>query len=455
MSDDGGFVLRCGPTDAYAKGERQIVEADLTWTGRGFESEIQVEIGPDGLITRVGAFGSTPTHRLAGQALMPGFVNAHSHAFQRGLRGQGERFPAGAGSFWTWREAMYGLVERLDTDAIRQLAVQAYREMRASGITTVGEFHYLHHSRSASDFAVDRIMLEAAAETGIRLVLMPAWYRTGGIGKPLEGAQKRFETASMDHFWSQVDGLASLLQPNQSLGVVVHSIRAGTPEELATVAAGAADRAMVLHMHVEEQRREIQECMEAYGRTPMRVILDAVPDPSKLTAVHCTHTTPADRSEFLARGGTICLCPLTEANLGDGIPVLDGVEATRCALGTDSNARIDFFEEMRWLEYGQRLRGEARGAMVDDEGEVARTLLEIATRSGANALGLSTGHIAPGAPADLTAVTLHSALIADAPPDRLLEAMISGADSRIVTATAVNGAWVDHRDPAGDRVALR
>ena len=421
-----------------------IIEADLTWTGRAFESEIQVEVTADGRIGRVGPLGLTATRRLSRQALLPGFVNAHSHAFQRGLRGQGERFPAGAGSFWTWREAMYGLVDGLDQPSVTRLAIQAFREMRATGITTVGEFHYLHHSRNQSDFALDRAMLAAAAEVGIRLVLLVAYYRTGGIGKPLEGAQRRFETASVERYWAHVDALRDELHECQSLGAVVHSIRAASLEELAAIHDGAVTRDLPIHMHVEEQRQEIVDCMEAYGKTPMRAILDTIGDPSRLTAVHCTHTADEDRGHFLATGGRICLCPLTEANLGDGLPTLDGVETARCAIGTDSNARIDMFEEMRWLEYGQRLRGEARGTMVDGEGEVARTLMTIATEGGASSLAIPAGVIAAGALADLTAVDIESSLLAGIPPTRLLEGMVFGADGRMVTATAVGGHWTSH-----------
>src|SRR5262245_35108402 len=157
-----------------------VLEADLTWTGERFESGVRVAIGPDGRITGVGALKDAVGERLKGQALLPGFVNAHSHAFQRGLRGRGERFPAGAGSFWSWREAMYALVEELDAERLRALSLRAFREMLAAGITTVGEFHYLHHAKEG-DWALDEAVLAAAREAGIRLVLLEVYYRTGGI----------------------------------------------------------------------------------------------------------------------------------------------------------------------------------------------------------------------------------------------------------------------------------
>ncbi|MEP7325233.1 MAG: amidohydrolase family protein, partial [Gemmatimonadota bacterium] len=172
-----------------------ILEADRTWTGQQFESGIQIELDAAGRIARVGRLGLKPTTRLTGQALLPGMVNVHSHAFQRGLRGRGDRFPAGMGNFWSWREAMYRLVEELDPEPFKRISVQAFREMLAAGVTTVGEFHYFHHTRGTTDYAFDRLILEAAAEAGIRIKLLLTYYRTGGIGQPLAGGQLRFATA--------------------------------------------------------------------------------------------------------------------------------------------------------------------------------------------------------------------------------------------------------------------
>src|SRR5688500_10863205 len=172
----------------------------------------------EGRITEVGRLGS-PDQRLEGRALLPGMISSHSHAFQRGLRGHGERFPAGAGSFWTWREAMYGLVERLDPDDFQHLCLQTFREMRAAGITCVGEFHYFHHGPDLKGWTFDPLVLRAAAEAGIRIALLQVYYRTGAIGQPLEGGQRRFGSPSPDSFWEQVDHLSRVLDPRtQTLG---------------------------------------------------------------------------------------------------------------------------------------------------------------------------------------------------------------------------------------------
>ena len=189
---------------------RQIIEADLTWTGETFEAGVQVAVDDAGRIERVGALGLAPTRRLTGRALLPGMVNAHSHAFQRGLRGRGEIFPAGAGDFWSWREAMYALVQSLDPDAAYTLSRRAFDEMLRAGVTTVGEFHYIRHDASGAGYALDEAVVRAAADTGVRLVLLHTYYNTGAVGKPLAGGQLRFRVASPAEYWQRADALAKL-----------------------------------------------------------------------------------------------------------------------------------------------------------------------------------------------------------------------------------------------------
>jgi len=433
---------------------REVVEADLTWTGSSFARGVHVALGDRGRIAAVGEEAGEPTRRLTGRALLPGFVNAHSHAFQRGLRGRGETFPAGAGSFWSWREAMYGLVDSLDPEAFRQLSLRAFREMRRAGITTVGEFHYLHHaSAEAADFRLDEALLDAADEAGIRLVLLQAYYAAGGPGRPVEGAQRRFRSPSLDAYWRQMDRLAARLDPAlQSLGVVAHSLRAATPDEAGALHAEAARRDLPFHLHIEEQVREIDECREAYGARPMELLLDRIDPSPRVTAVHCTHTAPEDMARFLrgadgGAGGTVCICPTTEANLGDGIADLPGIRKAGGAvcLGTDSNARISLIEEARWLELVQRLAHERRGVVRDPEGRSAAPLLDSATRAGARALGLGdgAGTIRPGAPADFAVIDLESPELAGWTDDTLAEAIVYGAGNGAVAGTCVGGRWLE------------
>lgn len=406
----------------------------------------QVAIDAGGRISAVGELGLPVTRALPRRALLPGFVNAHSHAFQRGLRGLGETFPCSTGDFWSWREAMYSLAGNLDPEGFFRLCRQAFLEMRAAGITAVGEFHYLHHVASG-DFALDEQVLAAASEAGIRLVLLETYYRTGGVGKPLEGAQKRFETAGLDAYWRQMDRLAARLDPAlHTLGAVAHSLRAARPEEIAELHAEARRRGLVFHMHVEEQQREIDDCLAAYSARPMAILADFLDLSPAFTAVHCTHTAPEDMSRFLAAGGNVCICPLTEANLGDGVadlPAIAGAGGTIC-LGSDSNARISMLEEVRWLEYAQRLERERRGVLRDRGGTVATPLLAAATKAGARALGLPAGEIAPGRWADFAAVDLDAASLAGVSPAALPAALCFGCAEGAIAATAVGGRWREH-----------
>jgi formimidoylglutamate deiminase len=428
-----------------------ILEADLTWTGERFEAGVQIAVGGDGRIAEVGTLGRIPDQRLAGLALLPGMVNAHSHAFQRGLRGRGETFPAGSGNFWSWREAMYSLVGRLDSAELFALSLQGFREMRAAGITTVGEFHYIHHrDPDAADYGFDGVVLAAAAEAGIRIAFIQSYYRTGAVGQPLAGAQRRFDSPSPARYWEQMDRLAARLDPRrESLAASVHSLRAAGIEDLAAIYAEARRRDLPFHIHVEEQELEIADVIAYYGRRPMALLLATLGTATDLTAVHCTHTDGEEMERFLSAGGRVCLCPLTEGNLGDGIATVSRVPANAPAfcLGSDSNARISPIEEMRWLEYVQRLATGSRGVLrsLEGEGNVAAVLLAAATAGGAAALGVEAGRIAPGLWADFAAIDLHSPLLAGWNPETLLESVIFGATEEVVAATAVGGVWVEHR----------
>ncbi|MGH7630725.1 MAG: formimidoylglutamate deiminase [Gemmatimonadales bacterium] len=421
-----------------------VVEADLTWTGTCFEPGIRIAVDDRGRIAGAGRLPAEPTRRLTGRAVLPGFVNAHSHAFQRGLRGPGESFPAGAGSFWTWRESMYRLVDELDGGTFHRLCVQAFNEMLDAGITTVGEFHYLHHTRGAKDFALDEVVLHAAVEAGIRIALLESYYVTGGVGRPLEGGQLRFDGVSPDAYWRQMDRLDRTRDPTtQSLGVAPHSIRAARPDEIAELYAEASRRGFVFHLHVEEQPKEIDEALTVYGRRPLEILNDTLPGAGRVTAVHCTQSEAADLERYLRTGGGVCTCPLTEGNLGDGIPrALPLMHAAgRLSLGSDSNTRISMLEEMRWLEYGQRLATRTRGVVTGRDASVAPALIEIATGGGARSLGVDAGTIEPGRWADLALVDLEHPSLAGSDAGTLPGALVFGADNGVIAETCVGGRW--------------
>lgn len=423
------------------------------YVGGRFEPDLSVEVS-DGVVTQVGPAApggavSLEAVELPGVALLPGFLNNHSHGFQRALRGRGQRFPAGAGSFWTWRQAMYDLVEGLDADRLLRVTTRAFTEMRQAGFSRVSEFQYLHHDRpDRFDFAFDQVIVEAARLAGIRLHLLLAAYQTSDCaGGALSAAQARFATPDLDRLWDQLDALSAA---GVDVGVVAHSIRAVPPDSLAALWRGARARGIELHMHVEEQLREIEECKAAHGgRTPLAVILDVFageggPDPDKpggasFTAVHCTHSDPEELGELLRRGGRVCVCPTTEADLGDGVPAAAAADLLarhpgQVSIGTDSNARISALEELRWLEYAQRLTRRARGVWTDPAGELGPTLLTIGTGTGSPTAG-----IAGGAPADFAEVDLTHPALADVPPEHLPTALVLGCPDDVIQATWIRG----------------
>ncbi|MEM9558503.1 MAG: formimidoylglutamate deiminase [Acidobacteriota bacterium] len=429
--------------------------AELTWTGERFERGLQLRLEGDRIAEIGHDLVDSPDVVLKRRALLPGFVNAHSHAFQRGLRGLGETFPAGAGSFWTWREAMYGLVESLDRDRLREVCGRAFREMRAAGITTVGEFHYLHHlsDNASPEFDADALVLDAAEAAGLRIVLLQAAYQRGGFDdRPLSGGQHRFDTggnstASLDIYWRQLDRLLERTanHPAAGVGVVAHSTRAVALDDLVALHRGACARGLVFHLHLEEQRQEIDDCRAHHGVTPMRLLLDHLGPElgAETTAVHCTHSDPSELAEFLATGANLCLCPTTEGDLGDGVAPLDVLadrgHLDQLSLGTDSNLRISMLEEMRWAEHVQRLHHERRGVLRDGNGHVGRPLLRSATAAGARALGLPTGHLTPGHLADFVVVDLGHRSLQGCPIEHLDDALVFGCGDSIITATWVGG----------------
>ncbi|HEY7818576.1 MAG TPA: formimidoylglutamate deiminase, partial [Vicinamibacteria bacterium] len=364
------------------------------------------------------------------------FVNAHSHAFQRGLRGRAESFDRNGGSFWSWREEMYRLAASLDLERFRNLTALAFREMLASGITSVGEFHYLHHLEGSRAYELDQAVVDAARETGIRLVLLATCYMTGDVSRPLEGTQARFASRSVDEFLESASRVGAG-------GLVAHSIRAVPLDAIVRIHEEARRRRVPFHIHVEEQPKEIEAALAHYGRRPLELLLDRLEIGSETTAVHCTHSSEENLARFLATGANVCVTPLTEANLADGIaPAGLAQPGANLSLGTDSNLRIDFTEEMRLLEYAQRLSSRKRGIHVDASGSVAARLFEIATLGGARSLGLEAGAIETGAAADFFTLELDSLGLQKSDAEGLMTAFVFGAGRAALHRVAVAGQWL-------------
>ncbi len=351
-------------------------------------------------------------HRPAGETrtlpglTLPGLANCHSHAFHRALRGRTQRE---RGTFWTWREQMYAVAGSLDPDRYFALARATYREMAAAGVTTVGEFHYLHHRPDGTAYADPNAMgdalVVAAREAGVRIALLDTCYLSSGFGAPPEGAQVRYDDGAADAWAARVDRLAGRHADAADVvvGAAIHSVRAVPPDAMARVARWAQGREAPLHVHLSEQVAENDACRQAHGVTPTRLLADAGALGPLSSAVHATHLTDDDVRLLGESGTRACFCPTTERDLGDGIGPSRALHdaGSPLTLGSDSHAVIDLFEEMRAVELDERLATRRRGHWAAPE------LLEAATTTGHASLGFPTaGRIAVGARADL--VTLDT-----------------------------------------------
>jgi formiminoglutamate deiminase len=370
--------------------------------------------------------------RLDGLAL-PGRANVHSHAFQRALRGraQDER-----GSFWTWRQAMYEIADRLDPDNYLRLATAVFAEMTLAGFTAVGEFHYVHHAPGGVPYqdpnAMGNAMIEAAHQAGIRLTLLDACYLEGGFDTPLKGPQRRFGDGSAAEWIERVEQL----RPDSTarIGAAIHSVRAVPPLAIAQVTEWATSRGWRLHAHVSEQRKEQSDSKRHRGTTPLGVLAAAGAVNPALTAIHGTYFSATDIAGLAEGGGGCCLCPTTERDLGDGIGPTAALHAAGVAvsIGTDSHAVIDSFEEARALELDARLAGKQRGVLSPAE------ILEAASQNGMSALGWESGCLAPGNLADFLTVRLDSPRTAGADP-ALAATAVFAATAADVDVVVVGG----------------
>ena len=382
-----------------------------------------------GLIAKVEADASPAPGDARAAVAVPGVGNLHCHAFQRAMAGLAEtRAPDGDDDFWTWREVMYRFVGRLTPDDVEAVAAQAYAEMLESGFTRVGEFHYLHHDVGGAPFADPAEMahriVAAATETGIGLTLLPTFYAHGGFGgQPLASPQARFGQ-SLDGFTRLLEQsrLAVAAVPGAHCGVAAHSLRAVTPGELEALVALAAGAPF--HIHVAEQAREVADCLAWSGQRPVAWLLDHAPVDARWCLVHATHMDEAETARLAASGATAGLCPITEANLGDGLfPAATYLgRGGAFGIGSDSNVLIDLAEEIRLLEYGQRLTKRRRGLLGS-----GADLFRGAEAGGARALGVACSGLQVGASADVVSLAAGHPALAGKQGDALLDAWIFAA----------------------------
>jgi formiminoglutamate deiminase len=398
----------------------------------------------DGVIDGLSRAGSPPpgAHVLRGM-VFPGFANVHSHAFHRALRG---RTHADGGTFWTWRQGMYALAANLTPDNYLRLATAVYAEMVVTGVTVVGEFHYVHHpaggGRYAEPNAMGDALCEAALAAGLRMTLLDACYLTGGIETPLSPEQRRFSDGSAAA-WAE-RALSRTDRPSTRAGAAIHSVRAVPRAAIADIASTVDGRP--LHIHVSEQPAENEACQAAYGLTPVRLLAEAGALGPATTAVHATHLTHDDIATLGSTHTAVCFCPTTEADLADGIgPARELVDAgAPLSLGSDQHAIVDPLAEVRALEHGERLRTGQRGRFAPAE------LVAAMTSAGNAALGWpGAGAIRVGAPADLTAVRLDSVRTAGSRPEQVLYAA-TASDVHTVVSGGVVVAEHGHHTKLGD-----
>jgi formiminoglutamate deiminase len=394
------------------------------------------------------------SNRLYG-LVIPGMANAHSHAFHRALRGRTQR---DRGSFWTWRDLMYRAAGRLDPDRYRKLSRGVYAEMALAGITSVGEFHYLHHDvdgrRYSDPNAMGHALIEGAADAGPRLTLLDTCYLSSAPdGAPLnDGPQQRFGDGSGVDWADRVEALYQQTQSNPDvlIGAALHSVRGVPIEHMPAVVEWAVTHERPLHVHSSEQRAEIDQCIAVHGRTPTAVLRDAGVLGPRTTAVHATHLTPEDIGDLDDTATGVCFCPTTERDLGDGIgPASALIDANGLfSLGSDSHAMIDMFEEARAVELDERLAREERGIIG------AAKLLHAATTGGQHALGWTdAGTFRVGARADFVAVDLNS--VRTAGGDVSADTVVFAASAGDVTDVVIDGRVVvtDRRHVRVDAVA--
>ena len=423
---------------------------DYIYTDGRFRSGLAIVADSSGKIVELSSNASNAT-RLAGRAILPGLVNAHSHAFQRIIRGRTEyRSQSATDSFWTWREQMYAAATKLSPEEIYNVSRLAFREMASTGITAVGEFHYLHHSPDGSPYSDPNLLahevIRAANDVGIRIALLRVAYARAGYQVEPNPRQIRFIEDSPDTYLRHLDQLLASVDTTAGMvwvGVAPHSVRAVPLDYLKKLIAFAGERNLPVHMHVAEQPAEVAACIEEYGRSPVALLDTEGLLSDRFTAVHAIHVTPKAVAALARSGAGVCACPTTERNLGDGVVPADLYFKSNVpiSLGTDSQIQIDLLEDARELEYHLRLQKTERNVLAPDTGPsaLAAKLFECATVNGAKAIGFNGGKLEAGAPADFFTVDLDDLSIAGAAPDDLLANIVFSLSRTAIREVVVNG----------------
>lgn len=442
---------------------------DLIYADGHFVSDRAIVCDNGNIIQLIESNKAPNAVRLKNRALLPGLVNAHSHAFQRVIRGRTERRSQNTtDTFWTWREQMYTAANKLEPEDIYAASRMAFLEMALTGITAVGEFHYIHHARDGSTYSdpnlLSREVIRAARDVGIRIALLRVAYARAGFKTDPNPQQIRFIENSPDIYLKHLEQLLAVPELKDGMawaGVAPHSVRAVPFDYLKHIIVFANERALPVHMHVAEQAAEMMACMEEYGRSPIALLdTEGLLSP-RFTAVHAIRVAFEDFATMVRTGVLVCACPTTERNLGDGVlPVYgyfkDGVPV---ALGTDSQIQIDLLEDARELEYHLRLYHKERNVLAPEDdtssSALARRLFDCATVNGAKSIGFQGGgKLEPGAPADFFTVDLDDPSIAGASQDDLLANIVFSLSRTAVHDVVVAGKQIveNGRHPAQEAI---
>jgi formimidoylglutamate deiminase len=417
---------------------------DLIYLNGRFESDRAIVCDAEGYVVQIlESHQARDAFRLKNRALLPGLINAHSHAFQRVVRGRTEhRSQNTTDTFWTWREQMYAAANRLNPEDIYTVSRMAFLEMALTGITAVGEFHYIHHSPDGSPYSdpnlLAREVIRAARDVGIRIALLRVAYARAGFQLPANPLQVRFIEESPDTYLKHLEALLNAAKSDDGMhwiGIAPHSVRAVPLDYLKAIVGFAQEYALPVHMHVAEQQAEVSACIEEYGRSPVALLETEGLLSKHFTAVHAIHVTPKAIGAIARAGAMVCACPTTERNLGDGVVPVDAYfnAGVTVSLGTDSQIQIDLLEDARELEYHLRLQKMTRNVLAP------RDLFESATISGAKSIGFNGGTFEPGAPADFFTVDLDDPSIAGSSVDDLLANIVFSLSRTAVRDVVVAG----------------
>jgi formiminoglutamate deiminase len=411
----------------------------------GWVKDVAFEVDPEGWIREVQPGSTRPAEGAAGTIALPGLPNLHSHAFQRGMAGLAETKGSSDDSFWTWRQVMYRFLERLTPEDVQAIASQLYIEMLEAGFTAVGEFHYLHHGPDGMPYddlgAMAGSIAAAAEQSGIGVTFLPVFYAQGGFdGQPVADAQRRFynDPERFAKLLERIRDIAGSL-PDAALGMAPHSLRAVTPENLAK--ALAACPAGPLHIHIAEQTKEVDDCLAWCGQRPVQWLLDHQAVNDRWCLVHATHMEARECEALAASGAVAGLCPITEANLGDGIFDAQRYLAKGGAygVGSDSHVFVSAAEELRLLEYSQRLSARGRNLLSTPGVSTGRSLFDAALAGGAQALGRRNGALEVGRRADIITLDAENPALFGKTGDAWLDAWIFAGDNSLIRNVWVGG----------------